>query len=98
MNTIKSQTIAIAVIFTGALMSASSTFAGASLVKACKDDLKKFSCNAKTDAKAHECLEKNEKKDEENQGLSSSCYAAHEAFEKNAEHSEHKENGAEHKH
>lgn len=78
MKTKQAFVASIAVAF---LMTAPSTFA-ASLTKACKSDLKKFGCEAKTDSEAHECLEKNEKEGAKNEGFSAKCYKAHEAFEK----------------
>ena len=56
-------------------------FAGLS---ACKKDLKKHSCKAKTDAEAHECLEKVENHEAKDDGFTHACYEAHEAFEKTA--------------
>jgi hypothetical protein len=48
----------------------------------CKKDLKKAGCTAKTDAEAHECLEKVEKHDAKDDGFTHACYEAHEAYEK----------------
>jgi hypothetical protein len=63
------------------LMTAPSAFAS-HLSKACKSDLKKFGCEAKTDQEVHECIEKNEKEGSKKEGLSSKCYKAHESYEK----------------
>src|SRR4051812_48328228 len=84
------------------LLTTPSAFAATSLTKACKSDLKTFGCTAKTDAEAHECLEKNEKQAEKNEGFSAGCYKAHEAFEKKQgkgekeEHHEHTEKSESH--
>src|SRR3954470_16017413 len=58
------------------------SFAASKLMSACKKDLKKHACKAKTDAEAHECLEKVEKHDAKDDGFTHACYEAHEAFEK----------------
>ena len=57
-------------------------FAGAKLMSACRKDLKKHHCKAKTDEEAHLCLEKNEKHDAKEDGFTHACYEANEAFEK----------------
>jgi hypothetical protein len=70
------------------LLAGSSALAGSKLMSACKKDLKKVDCKAKTDAEAHECLEKAEKHDAKNDGFSHGCYEAHEAYEKASGHEE----------
>lgn len=80
-----------------ALLIATPSAFATNLTKACKSDLKKFGCQAKSDAEAHECLEKNEKEGNKSEGFSKSCYKAHEAYEKKMgksekeEHHEHSE-------
>ncbi|HTL11067.1 MAG TPA: hypothetical protein VL588_01185 [Bdellovibrionota bacterium] len=67
-----------------ALALAPSVFAGSALQKACAPDLKKNRCEAKTDADAHHCLEKNEKRGKPNEGFTKKCYDAHEAYERSS--------------
>jgi hypothetical protein len=85
----------------GSLVAVPSAFASGKLVKACKEDLAKYSCKASTDHEAHECLEKNEKQGEKNEGFTEACYKAHEAFEKKSgkgeKSEEHHDESAEHK-
>lgn len=59
--------------------------AAPNVLDACKSDLKKFGCNATNAAQAQECIEKNEKEDQKNEGLTKDCYQAHEAFERQEE-------------
>lgn len=59
-----------------------SAIAASPLVTTCKEDLKKYKCSAKTDAQAHECLEKNEKEGQPDEGFTHTFYEAHEAYEK----------------
>jgi hypothetical protein len=59
-----------------------SAHAAKGVLGACKKELKTFGCAAKTDAQAHECLEKNEKHDAKDDGFSHACSEAHEAYEK----------------
>lgn len=74
--------VLIGLMAVGALVAAPSASAASSLMKACKSDLKKFGCKAKTDAQAFECLEKNEKEGQKNEGFNHACYEAHESYEK----------------
>src|ERR1700759_5582550 len=77
----KFKTIIVTFLSAAFLMTAPSAFSS-DLTKACKSDLKKFGCKAKTDDEEHERLEKHEKEDAKNEGFSAKCYKAHEAFEK----------------
>ena len=53
------------------------------LAAVCKADLKKMGCpTAKTDEEVNACLDKNEKANQPNEGLSKACYQAHESYEK----------------
>ena len=63
---------------------ATSPIASASMLKACKKDLKTLGCKAKTEAEVQECLEKNEAHGKKDDGFSHGCYEAHEAYEKKA--------------
>jgi hypothetical protein len=75
----------MAILALGAFATGPAAFAKSSaLMKACKGDLKKFGCKAKTDAAAHECLEKNEKEGQKDEGFSHACYEAHENYEKHS--------------
>jgi hypothetical protein len=77
----KTRQALVASIAAAFLMAAPTVFAS-NLTQACKSDLKKFGCEAKTDDEAHACLEKNEKEDAKHDGFSSKCYKAHESYEK----------------
>ena len=74
--------IFVSLIAMGTIASVPSAFAKSKLMKACKKDLKKFGCMAKTDDTAFECLEKHEKEGQKNDGFTRSCYKAHESYEK----------------
>ncbi len=59
-------------------------------------------CKGKAEQAIHECLEKHERHGAANDGFSSACYEAHEAFEKSSgkggsEEAEHHEEGTEKK-
>ncbi|MGZ3694889.1 MAG: hypothetical protein ACXWQO_11980 [Bdellovibrionota bacterium] len=81
---------AIIVLTMGILLASGSAYAN-HLPKVCAKELKKAGCTAKTDAEAHECLEKAETHDKKNDGFSAKCYKAHEAFEKKTGTEEHEE-------
>jgi hypothetical protein len=72
----------IAVIVSTFVLSSSAFAAEAGMLKACKKEIKKFSCDATSEQTAHECLEKHEAHKKKNDGFSHGCYEAHEAFEK----------------
>jgi len=63
-------------------------------LQACKEEFARASCTPKTEADAHECIEKVEKEGQKDEGLTHACYEAHERYEhqhKQAEHHEHHE-------
>ncbi|HEY2775227.1 MAG TPA: hypothetical protein VGK20_14360 [Candidatus Binatia bacterium] len=72
----------VATAVVGVLAAAPAAYATSTLMKSCSDDVKKFGCTAKNDTAVHQCLEKNEKKGETDEGFSSACYKAHESYEK----------------
>lgn len=72
----------ISLIAVGFLASAPMAFAKGGMLGSCKKELKKFGCDAKTEAAAHECLEQNEAHDKKNDGFGHRCYEAHESYEK----------------
>jgi hypothetical protein len=51
------------------------------MLEACKSELQKAGCSAKTEAQAHACLEKAEKPGEKNEGFSQVCHQAREYYE-----------------
>jgi hypothetical protein len=70
------------VIAVSLMASVPSAFAKGGMMSACKKELKKFGCEAKTEAAAHECLEQHEAHGKKNDGFSHGCYEAHESYEK----------------
>ncbi|MBI3557754.1 MAG: hypothetical protein HY074_15955 [Deltaproteobacteria bacterium] len=72
----------VAVVAVGSMMAVPSAFAAGGMLKACKGELKKFGCKAKTEADAHECLEQHEAHGKKDDGFKHACYEAHESYEK----------------
>lgn len=72
----------VSLLAVGLMASIPSAFAAGGMLKACKKELKSFSCEAKTEAAAHECLEQHEAHGKKNDGFSHGCYEAHESYEK----------------
>lgn len=61
---------------------ASRVEAAETMLKACTSEIKKFSCDAKSESYAYDCLRKHEEHRTKNHGFSGSCYKAYAAFEK----------------
>jgi hypothetical protein len=77
----KKKNILVSLVAVG-LMASVPAFAKGGMLGACKKELKKFACEAKTEADAHECLEKHEAHGKKNDGFGHACYEAHESYEK----------------
>lgn len=65
-----------------AMLSLGSSAYAKGMLKDCKSELKKFNCEATTEAAAHECLEQHEDHGKKHDGFSKSCYKSHESYEK----------------
>jgi hypothetical protein len=82
MKNVKTGVLTVAFLAGGIFAFSPSVHAASKLAKACKKDMKKFGCTAKSDADLHECLEQHEDHAKKNDGFSHACYEAHEAYEK----------------
>lgn len=101
MQNIGKRNVLASIVALGMVASVPSAYAASGMLKACKGELKKFGCSAKTEAAAHECLEQHEEHGKKSDGFGHACYEAHESYEKKADKEEkgeeHHDEAAEHK-
>ncbi len=90
-------------IFSGlVLLNLQTVYAANSVRGACKAEIKKFTCDDKSDAYAFDCLKENNEASIKNKGFSPKCFKAYASYEKESGKGEkidsHQTEQLEHKH